>query len=129
MKREVLALLIGTGIQVWCTGKNGELSKFQNGAHNIMKVCGCQNPEPYGMFGVRGATEGTLILMDKQGKLHYPDEPCSSGKLQDTFDYFADMGKASPKARLVYAYWGLDPSEVKSGYFINLGDTIEVRRP
>jgi hypothetical protein len=129
MKRAVVALLIGANIEVWATSKEGNYAKFQHGAHNLMKVCGCVDPEPYGMFGVKGAKDGALILMDSKGKLHYPSEPCSSGRLQDTVNFFADMSKADPKARLLYAYWDLEPSDVKQGYFITNGDTIEVRRP
>jgi hypothetical protein len=129
MKRLVTALLIGANIEVWSTSKSGNEAAFQNGARRLAQVCGCISPDSYSMYGVKGAKEGTLILRDKKGVEHRPVDPCGSGTYQEWVNVMADLRHAPENARLVYAYWGLSPSEVKSGYFITLGDTIEVRRP
>jgi hypothetical protein len=130
MKKTVAALLIGTNLEIWASGSDGNIDRFQHAMSTLTRLCGCINPQAYSIYGVKGTMDGVLHLRDNKGKLHIPVDPCTRGSFQGMISFLADLSNAPKDSRRMFVFWSLDPANVKEGYFItSVGDTINLWRP
>lgn len=83
-----------------------------------MRACGCLSPWAWYTYEVRASSPGRLVLFDRKGRRHEPDEPCTRWfLLRQAFG-----GKLVP-------FYSLAPGEVARGEWTNdAGCTAQLTR-